>query len=423
MTRKTSPSAEEAVTVIAQPPAPVETGTTYLRFSLAQRFSHVIMLLSFTTLAVTGLVQKYASSDISVSIIRLLGGIDNTRVIHHVAATLLMLVTIYHLLEMGYKVFVLRSRMTMLPSLQDVRDAWMAFIYNIGLGKSRPQMGRYTFEEKAEYWALVWGTIVMGITGFLMWNPVDSLRFLPGEFVPAAKAAHGGEAVLAVLAIIVWHMYGVHLKRFNKSMWTGRLTEGEMLHEHPLELADIKAGVANRLPDPVTLRRRQAVYYPVAGILAIIMLASVYGFVNGEQTAIKTIPPQADQVPVYVPQTPTPLPTLPPTPTPLPTRTPSASASEGAPDASSTPTWDSYVGVLFNQKCSACHGTAATAGLTLTDYANAMKGGKDGPVIIPNDAANSKLFVIQSAGGHPGQLSADELDLIMLWINSGALEK
>ncbi len=86
----------------------------------------------------------------------------------------------------------------------------------------------------------------MIITGFMMWNPIATARFLPGDFIPAAKAAHGGEALLAVLAIIVWHMYGVHIKHFNKSMFTGKISEEEMLDEHPLELADIKAGIANR---------------------------------------------------------------------------------------------------------------------------------------------------------------------------------
>ena len=114
-----------------------------------------------------------------------------------------------------------------------------------------PQMGRYTFEEKMEYWAFVWGAIIMGATGFMMWNPISTVKFLPGEVIPAAKAAHGGEALLAVLAIIIWHMYGVHIKRFNKSMWTGKMSEEEMLHEHPLELADIKAGIADRPVDPI----------------------------------------------------------------------------------------------------------------------------------------------------------------------------
>jgi cytochrome b subunit of formate dehydrogenase len=390
----------------------------YVRFTLSDRVQHLVMLLSFTTLGITGLVQKYPINALSLIIVRLWGGVENIRATHHVAATVLMLVAIYHVVGLGYKVFVLRHRMSMLPGLQDIKDAWMAFIYNIGLGRSRPQMGRYTFEEKAEYWALVWGILIMGLTGFMMWNPLATVRLLPGEFIPAAKAAHGAEAILAVLAIIVWHMYGVHLKRFNQAMWTGRLTEEEMLHEHPLELADLKAGAADRTPDAAALRKRQMIYYPVAGLLAVAMLFAVYGFVNGEQTAITTVPPQIATVPVYVPQTPT---SLPPTPTPLPSPTPAATA-ETATGAPASLAWND-VAPIFAAKCGQCHIAAASGGLNLGTYAEAMKGGADGPVIIAGDAGNSKLFQLQSAGGHYGQLSADELAMIKAWIEAGAVEK
>jgi cytochrome b subunit of formate dehydrogenase len=282
---------------------------TYERFPLARRIEHLIMLLSFSTLGLTGLPQKFPDSGFTRAFLDLIGGIENLRAIHHTAAVVMMLGTIYHIIVVGYHIFVLRSRMSMLPTLQDVKDGWRALMYNLGFAKSYPQMGRYTFEEKMEYWAFVWGAVVMGFTGFLMWNPVTATRFLPGEFVPAAKAAHGGEAVLAVLAIIIWHMYGVHVKRFNKAMWTGTQTEDEMLHEHPLELADIKAGIADRRPDPATIRRRRRIFIPIASILTVVMLAAVYGFVNAETTAITTVPPQENQITEpFAPLTPTPAP-------------------------------------------------------------------------------------------------------------------
>ncbi|HEX8991716.1 MAG TPA: cytochrome b/b6 domain-containing protein [Anaerolineales bacterium] len=388
----------------------------YTRFSLSDRLQHVIMLLSFTTLAITGLAQKYALSSVSIFVIGVWGGIENVRTTHHVAAIVLMLVAVYHLLVLGYKTFVLRRRLTMLPSFQDVKDALTAFTYNIGLRKSGAQMGRYTFEEKAEYWALVWGILIMGLTGFMMWNPITTVKFLPGDFIPAAKTAHGAEALLAVLAIIVWHMYGVHLRRFNKSMWTGKLSEEEMLHEHPLELADIKAGTAGAAAQQDVLRRRRTIYFPIAAVVGLGLLFAIYGFVNGEHTAITTTPPQIATIPVYVPQTPTPLPA---TPTSAPSPTPAPTTS----GASSVTTWV-QVAPIFAAKCSMCHGAAlATNGLNLSTYADAIKGATDGPVIVPKDSANSKLFQIQSKGGHPGQLSADELATIQAWIDAGALEK
>jgi len=390
---------------------------TYQRFPLARRIEHLIMLLSFGTLGLTGLPQKYPLAGISVWFVDLLGGIENLRAIHHFSATVMMLGTAWHILVAGYKIFVLREKMSMLPSLQDVKDGWQALMHNIGLAKKFPQMGRFTFEEKLEYWAFVWGAIVMGLTGFLMWNPITAARFLPGDWIPAAKAAHGGEAVLAVLAIIIWHMYGVHLRKFNKSMFTGKMSEEELLHEHPLELADIKAGITNRQVKPEVLRKRKMVYYPIAGVLMVVMLAGVYGFINTEETALTTIPPLPTQVPVYVPQTPTPVPTRPPTQTPLPaTATPEV---ESLPVAG--PSW-ADVAPLFEAKCGACHGTADLTGLALDTYANALAGGNDGPVIIPGDSANSVLYAVQVAGGHPGMFTPEELAIVQDWIDAGALE-
>ncbi len=278
---------------------------TYLRFPLARRIEHWVMMLSFVTLGLTGIPQKFSTSGISISIIGALGGIEVLRTIHHTAAIVMMLGSVWHFLVMGYSVFVLRDKMSMLPSLQDAKDGLQALFYNIGFVKTYPQMGRYTFEEKMEYWAFVWGAAVMTITGFLMWNPITATQYLPGEFVPAAKAAHGGEAVLAVLAILIWHMYGVHIKRLNKAMFNGMQTEEEMLHEHPLELADMKAGIANKRPDAATLRKRQMIYYPVAAILTVAMLGGLYGFVTSEQTALTTITPLTETE-IFVPQTPQP---------------------------------------------------------------------------------------------------------------------
>jgi len=374
---------------------------TYPRFDRARRAEHLLLILSFTTLAITGLPQKYAGTAWADVMIQLFGGIETARVIHRIAATVLMLESIYHFAVVAYKVFVLRARMAMLPTLQDVRDAWQTFLFNLGLAKERPQMGRYTFEEKAEYWSLIWGTVVMIITGFMMWNPIAAARLFPGQFIPAAKAAHGAEAVLAVLAIIVWHMYGVHLRRFNQAMWTGGLTEEEMLHEHPVELADLKAGLAHQPIAPPLLKKRRQMYFPVAGMLSLGLLAGVYYFVTFEQTAITTLPP-TPVVQVFAPQTPTP---LPPTATPKPL---------------GELTWAGLVNPLFDNKCGACHGTAG--GLSFATYADALQGGQNGPVIIPGDSAGSALVALQSAGGHPGQLTEEELARIKEWIDRGAAE-
>jgi cytochrome b subunit of formate dehydrogenase len=268
----------------------------YMRFPIARRIEHWVMMLSFTLLGLTGLPQRFPESGLSQAILGGLGGIESLRNIHHISAIVMLLGTAWHILVMGYSVFVLRDQMSMLPTLQDAKDGLQALLYNIGFARTYPQMGRYTFEEKMEYWAFVWGTAIMSVTGFMMWNPITTTQYLPGELIPAAKAAHGNEAVLAVLAIIIWHLYGVHIKRFNKAMFNGRMTEADMLHEHPLELADIKAGIADRRPDAATLRKRQMIYYPIAAVLALGMLGGIYGFINAEETSLTTIPPIVETV-------------------------------------------------------------------------------------------------------------------------------
>src|SRR5687768_12098853 len=119
---------------------------TYVRFPLARRIEHSVMMLSFITLGLTGLPQKFPSAPISIAFVNLLGGIESLRTIHHFAAIVMMLGTAWHILVFGYLSYVRRTRLSMLPSLQDMKDGWQALMYNIGRAKTYPQMGRYTFE-------------------------------------------------------------------------------------------------------------------------------------------------------------------------------------------------------------------------------------------------------------------------------------
>ncbi|HRI57513.1 MAG TPA: hypothetical protein PK170_10495, partial [Anaerolineae bacterium] len=278
----------------------------YLRFLVSDRVLHFLLLISFTMLAITGLVQKYSDAGISVAIIQALGGIEQTRVIHHTFAVILIMTSIAHAVQVGYRLYVQRKAMSMMPTLGDVTDFVAAIKYNIGLSKQRPHFPRFNFMEKIEYWAVVWGTILMTITGYVLWNPVLTTQFLPGEVVPAAKIAHGMEAVLAVLSIITWHFYFVHLKLFNKSMFTGYLTEEQMEEEHPQELAKKRQGKGWRAPAPEVRYRRLKLYAPLATLFVLVSVLATWRWLTAETTAITTVPRAAIEEQAYQPLLPTP---------------------------------------------------------------------------------------------------------------------
>lgn len=392
-------------------PAETSPAQEFVRFDRLQRVEHIIFLISFSVLGFTGLPQKFILSPISAGIFSLVGGIENARLIHHASAFVMMIISMIHLLEALYRIFVLRSPIGMIPWINDIVHAYDDVLYYIGLRKHKAYYGRYSYAEKVEYLALIWGTIVMGLTGFMMWNPITTVRFFPGESIPAAKAAHGGEAVLAVLAIIIWHFYHVHIKHLNKSMFTGKLTREEMEHEHPAELAHIESGKHAAPIPPAVLRRRQMTYWPISTVLSVVMIGGIYIFLTIENTApITTVPPAIENVQVYVPQTPTPMPTSTPT-------------TEPQPGGVTGPlTWNDTIGPLLQAKCGACHGAGSVTGLAFDTYANFMKGGKNGAVALPNDSAGSSFFKTQ-ASGHPVVFSADELAIIKAWIDAGAPEK
>jgi hypothetical protein len=202
----------------------------------------------------------------------------------------------------------------------------------------------------------------------------------------------------------------VHLRHFNKSMFNGKLSAEEMAHEHPAELEQIKAANTDVLPPPDVLRRRKRIFFPVAIVLALVFGLGIIGFVTLESTAITTIPP-GETAEVFVPLTPTPRPT--------PTMAPSPTPGEGV----AANSWDGTYSALFRNRCGTCHGTTQVGGLSLATYQEALAGGNSGPAIVPGNPEQSVLVQIQQQGGHPGQLTDEELQQVIEWIEAGAPEK
>jgi cytochrome b subunit of formate dehydrogenase len=376
----------------------------YLRFTVGRRLEHILLILSFSTLGVTGLVQKYALNSISIGIISFLGGIEMVRIIHRIAAVTFFLEGIYHFIFMAYLVFVKQKEASMMPGIKDIFDAVNSLLYNLGLRKEVPKMPRYNYTEKLEYLAMIWGYFLMGLTGFMLWNPILTTRIFPGELVPAAKVAHGLEAVLAVLAILLWHFYHVHIKHWNWSMFKGHLTHHEMMEEHGAELEKIETSEPQPEVDPVVFKKRMKIFTPVSIVFSVIMVAFVIFLANYEETAITTIPKVYADVDVFVPRTPTPFPTPMPSPTP---------------DFEVANTWDGGINYLFEQKCGLCHGESG--GLSVKTYSGIIQGGNSGMAVIPGNPAESLIMQSQAPGNeHPGQFSAEELERVRIWIVNGA---
>ena len=220
---------------------------TFTRFVLSQRIEHILLLISFGMLCLTGLPQKFHDTAWAQWIMSALGGIGTTRVVHHIFAFMLAFEFLYHAIVIVYELVFVRPRLLpMLPRPQDVRDGLTSVGYLSGLRREKPSFCRYDFRQKVEYWAMIWGLVIMGATGFILMFAVVVTRYLPGVFVSAAKVAHGYEAILAFLAIVTWHLYNAHLSLgafpLDTTIFTGKISRKRMLEEHSLECARLTTG-------------------------------------------------------------------------------------------------------------------------------------------------------------------------------------
>lgn len=219
---------------------------TYIRFTPRQRLEHAAMMTVFTLLVVTGLPQKFFEASLSVWILDLLGGVDRARWIHRACG---LAFTGLALLHVGWVLSdVLRGRagLSMVPTRKDFTDAVVTLRFYLGVSNEQTRFDRFDYRQKFEYWGLILGSIVVILTGLILLWPVTVATYLPGEVIPAAKVAHSNEGLLAFLTIAVWHIYNAHFNPdvfpFDTTIFTGRISEERMHHEHPLELERILHG-------------------------------------------------------------------------------------------------------------------------------------------------------------------------------------
>lgn len=209
-------------------------------------------------LSLTGIPQKFHTATWADWMIAAMGGIEVVRQLHHFFAAMFIAETIYHFVSVAYILFGKRAAPTMLPGFNDMREALHLVFYYVGLSRTKPRHDRYDFRQKFEYWGIIWGGLVMILTGLVIWFPLQATQWIPGQLVPAAKAAHGGEALLAVLVIVTWHMYGTHLSSsafpLDKSIFTGRISSERMLEEHPAEYERLTSRLAHAVAEDERLR-------------------------------------------------------------------------------------------------------------------------------------------------------------------------
>ncbi|MBI3655661.1 MAG: cytochrome c3 family protein [Acidobacteria bacterium] len=217
----------------------------YVRMTRSERWQHGTLAISFIALVFTGFMLKFPDAWWVLPLRSISPAVFELRsLLHRMAATVLMAASFYHIY---YIVFVARGRQLikdLLPRMQDVRDALAVANYNLGMTGQRPLFGRFSYIEKSEYWALIWGTLIMAATGFIMWFDNTFIGLFTKLGFDIARVVHYYEAWLATLSVIVWHFYFVifnpDVYPMNLAWLKGTISEEEMANEHPLELRELK---------------------------------------------------------------------------------------------------------------------------------------------------------------------------------------
>jgi formate dehydrogenase gamma subunit len=217
----------------------------YLRMNLNERIQHAVMAGSFILLVITGFMLRFPHTS-WVSLISDLSkdAFEYRSLIHRFAAILMVGVSLYHIYYISFTQRGKQFIKDLFPRYKDLQDAIGIAKFNLGISKEKPKLDRFSYAEKAEYWALIWGTIVMTVTGFMMWFENTFIGLFTKLGWDIANVIHYYEAWLAFLSIVVWHFYFVifnpDVYPMSVAWFKGTITEEEMADEHPLELERIK---------------------------------------------------------------------------------------------------------------------------------------------------------------------------------------
>ncbi len=217
----------------------------FQRFSLVFRIQHMVLMVSCIILIITGMPLRFPYSAWAEVFFRLTGGVAASGVIHRVGAVGLIGVGLFHMIYITATKDGRRNFQALLPRLQDVKDVFKNVWYFLGRSKTGAAFGRFSYLEKFDYWAVYWGMVVMITSGLMLWFENHTMSLFPKIFIDVAHEAHSDEALLATLAIVIWHFYNVHFSPDHFPMnWTwlnGKISREKMIHHHPLEYEQIIA--------------------------------------------------------------------------------------------------------------------------------------------------------------------------------------
>ncbi|MFQ6673320.1 MAG: cytochrome b/b6 domain-containing protein [Fidelibacterota bacterium] len=219
-------------------------------------WQHTLIMFSFIVLVISGFALRFSESWIAGFFFGWRSGFELRGTIHRMAAITFIVTVVWH----AFYLFTGRGRVFLRdiwPGATDFKDFWQRIRYNLGRSKETPQFGRFSYIEKAEYWALVWGAVIMIITGLLLWFDNYVVEFLPKSVLDVAHVVHYWEAWLALLAVAVWHLWSTifnpHVYPMNPSWLTGTMPEEMYNHEHPKHVENAKRDAKESertAPDP-----------------------------------------------------------------------------------------------------------------------------------------------------------------------------
>jgi cytochrome b subunit of formate dehydrogenase len=235
----------------------------YQRFTLLQRSMNVVMMLSFFTLALTGMALKFSYMTWAQAVSRFLGGFDSMGFQHRFGAVMLLIVAIVHLWDVTRRKRAMRQTWlqvitgpdSIIFNRRDLREFVQSIKWFFGLGP-RPDYGRYTYWEKFDYFAVTWGIAIIGTTGLVLWFPELFTHIVPGWAVNVATIVHSDEALLAVGFIFTIHFFNTHFRPdkfpMDPVIFTGQIPVDELKYDKPGEYeAMVESGeLEQHLQDP-----------------------------------------------------------------------------------------------------------------------------------------------------------------------------